>query len=209
MEFRRFLFRSPHRVEADRPSSNSCPARGVQCGLHRQRGAGIGFLPRDRPIAQLVRPDRRAGPRAQHMVAGRDDAKAVRSILQTGEAVAAGDQHDSLSIRRQVIGPVITASPRAATPRSLARLQKSSPCPRLGAAGGDLRGGLVAAGGGASLSLTCPGTSPSADCSRRCPAAPAFPPVVTIPPPPSPPLKPEGTPLDPQPQIRAPFPSFS
>src|SRR3546814_8782897 len=28
------------------------------------------------------------------MVAGRDDAKAVRSILQAGEAVAAGDQHD-------------------------------------------------------------------------------------------------------------------
>src|SRR3546814_3711096 len=28
------------------------------------------------------------------MVAGRDDAKAVRSILQAGKAVAAGDQHD-------------------------------------------------------------------------------------------------------------------
>ena len=47
------------------------------------------------------------------------------------------------------------------------------------------RGRRMVAGGGASLPLTCTGTSPSANCSRRCPASFALPAVVTIAPPPS------------------------
>src|SRR3546814_16123690 len=99
------LFRSPSR-----------PAGVVERGLRRNRGAGIGFLPRHRPVAQLVDPDHHPGHRAQHMVARRQGAESIGAIVPAGEAVAAGDQHGRTSVGSENRTQTITASRRPANP---------------------------------------------------------------------------------------------
>src|SRR3546814_3590967 len=110
-------------------------AGGVWRGRRRKGGAGKRLLPRHRLMARLVEPERHAGHRAQHRVARRQDAKAVGTIVQAGEAVAAGDQHGRKSVGRESGTPTIAASRRAATPTAvrtarpaLARAAKAEPC---------------------------------------------------------------------------------
>src|SRR3546814_1061843 len=71
-------------------SSDVCSS---DLGLGGDLGAGIGFLFGDAPVTQVVERDRRAGHRADDMIARAQHPKAVGHIVEPGGAGGVRHQH--------------------------------------------------------------------------------------------------------------------